>query len=274
MTEHIFRRFTLNQRIQHILFFVSFILLAYTGFPLKFPEQWWSHWMIASVGGFDNRTWIHHASGLVMIGVSIYHVVYHILEKPRYDVLFNLKDLDDFKQQMRYFLRYSNEHPKFGRYTWKQKFEYFGAGFGAVIMGFSGLLMYHPFDAMRYFPIGLIQIAGLFHTWEAVLASIAVFIGHFYDEHFGKFPNLSWVTGNISEDEMRHEHPLEYEEAMKGQPAGISDNPGHNEHNKNDHILIVMFARMIFTILFVAICVWMLWISYQVLAEAIVTYVL
>ena len=134
MVELIFKRFTLNQRIQHILFFTSFILLAYTGFPLKFPEAWWSSWMISSVGGFDNRTFIHHFSGLVMIGVSVYHVVYHILEKPRYDVLFNLKDIGDFTQQIKYFLRYSDEHPRFGRYTWKQKVEYFGAGFGAVVI--------------------------------------------------------------------------------------------------------------------------------------------
>ena len=271
MVELKFRRFTLNQRIQHILFFVSFILLAYTGFPLKFPEEWWSRWMIASVGGFDNRTLIHHISGFVMIGVSVYHLVYHILEKPRYDVLFNLKDLDDFKQQIKYYMRYSDEHPKFGRYTWKQKFEYFGAGFGAVIMGFTGLLMYQPFEAMKYFPIGLIQIASLFHTWEAVLASIAVFIGHFYDEHFEKFPNLSWVTGNITEEEMRHEHPLEYDEAMKNRTTGSQENV---EHKKNNNILIVELARMVFTLIFLVICVWMLWISYSVLAEAIRTYVL
>jgi len=270
MVELTFKRFTLNQRIQHILFFTSFILLAYTGFPLKFPEAWWSRWMIESVGGFDNRTIIHHFSGLVMIGVSVYHVVYHILEKPRYDILFNLKDLDDFSQQIRYFLRYSDEHPKFGRYTWKQKFEYFGAGFGAVIMGFTGLLMWQPFEAMKYFPLGLVQIANLFHTWEAVLASIAVFIGHFYDEHFGKFPNFSWLTGNVPEDEMRHEHALEYEEAMKNRPAG---NPEHGEHKKN-HILIVGFARLVFTIFFLAICIWMLWISYKVLLEAINTYII
>ena len=97
-------------------------------------------------------------------------------------------------------------------------------------MGFTGLLMYQPFEAMKYFPIGLIQIASLFHTWEAVLASIAVFIGHFYDEHFEKFPNLSWVTGNITEDEMRHEHPLEYDEAMKNRTTG---NPENAENKKN-----------------------------------------
>ena len=271
MVELKFKRFTLNQRIQHIIFFTSFILLAYTGFPLKFPEEWWSRWMIESVGGFDNRTFIHHFSGLAMIGVSIYHVVYHILEKPRYDILFNLQDLEDFKQQIMYYLRYSDEHPKFGRYTWKQKFEYFGAGFGAVIMGFTGLLMWQPFEAMKYFPIGFVQIANLFHTWEAVLASIAVFIGHIYDEHFGKFPNLSWLTGNIPEEEMRHEHPLEYEEAMKSQKIANPENMGHKEHK---NILIVGFGKFVFTIIFLAICIWMVWISYSVLMEAVKTYVL
>ena len=271
MVELKFKRFTLNQRIQHILFFTSFIMLAYTGFPLKFPDEWWSRWMIASVGGFDNRTFIHHFSGLVMIGVSVYHVVYHILEKPRYDILFNLKDLEDFQQQIAYYLRYSDKHPKFGRYTWKQKFEYFGAGFGAVIMGFTGLLMWQPFEAMKYFPIGFVQIADLFHTWEAVLASIAVFIGHFYDEHFGKFPNLSWLTGNIPEEELKHEHPLEYEEAMKDRPTGNSEPV---EHKPAKNVLIVGFARLVFTMLFLAIVIWMIWISYNVLTEAVKTYIL
>ena len=264
-----FKRFTLNQRIQHMIFFTTFILLAYTGFPLKFPDEWWSRWMIDSVGGFDNRTFIHHYSGLLMIGVSVYHVVFHLLEKPRFDVLFNMKDLKDFQQQIRYYLRYSNEHPKFGRYTWKQKFEYFGAGFGAVIMGFTGILMWHPFGAMQYLPLGIIQIANLFHTWEAVLASIAVFIGHFYDEHFGKFPNMSWLTGNISEEEMHEEHPLEYEEAMKG-----VDPVNETQTRPGNNILIIGFAKMLFTIVFLAICIWMLWISYMVLAEAVNTYIL
>src|SRR5659263_744042 len=250
------------------IFYLFYSACVY-GFPLKFPEEWWSRWMIESVGGFDNRTFIHHFSGLAMIGVSIYHVVYHILEKPRYDIIFNLKDLEDFRQQIRYYLRYSDEHPKFGRYTWKQKFEYFGAGFGAVIMGFTGLLMWQPFEAMKYFPIGFVQIANLFHTWEAVLASIAVFIGHIYDEHFGKFPNLSWLTGNIPEEEMRHEHPVEYEEAMKSQKIV---NPENMEHKENKNILIVGFAKLVFTILFLAICIWMLWISYSVLTEAVKTF--
>jgi formate dehydrogenase gamma subunit len=271
MTELKFKRFTVNQRIQHIIFFTTFILLAYTGFPLKFPDEWWAKWMIDSVGGFDNRTLIHHYSGLLMIGVSVYHVVFHLLEKPRFDVLFNLQDLKDFTAQMRYYLRLTDEHPKFGRYAWKQKFEYFGAGFGAVVMGFTGLLMWQPFEAMKYFPLGVVQIANLFHTWEAVLASLAVFIGHFYDEHFTKFLNMSWITGNIPEEEMIHEHAREYEEVMKDQE--LRDEVTEMSHGKGNG-LIMAFAKSCFAVVFIAITVWMLWISYQVLVTAINTYVL
>lgn len=271
MPEFKFKRFTLNQRIEHIIFFSTFILLAYTGFPLMFPDEWWSKWMISSVGGFDNRTFIHHGAGLIMIGVSVYHVVYHILEKPRYDVLFNMDDISNFLQQIRYSLRYSDERPKSGRYTWKQKFEYFGAGFGAVVMGFTGILMWKPFEAMQYFPIGIIQVANLFHTWEAVLASIAVFIGHFYDEHLEKFPNMSWLTGTISEEELRHEHPLEYEEVMGNY---VINAPVNKIESRGGNKMITGFAKLLFTIFFLAITMWMLWISYQVLVEAVRTYIL
>lgn len=278
MSEFKFRRFTLNQRIQHIIFFMSFILLAYTGFPLKFPDEWWSRWMIASVGGFDNRTLIHHISGFMMIGISIYHVVFHaILEKPRYDILFNLKDVQDFWQQMLYFLKIIDEHPSFGRYSWKQKFEYFGAGFGAVIMGFTGILMLSPFESMKYFPIGLIQIAGIFHTWEAVLASIAVFIGHMYDEHFVKFPNLSWITGNISEEEMRHEHKLEYESAIDDYNTKNVIKKNDNDELKSYDVrnkLLIAFSKTMFTVIFLTVCIWMLWISYYTLLDAIKIYIL
>ncbi len=41
---------------------------------------------------------------------------------------------------------------------------------------------------------------------------------------------------------------------------------------KNNNI-IIGFAKLLFTILFLAIVIWMLWISYKVLVEALTTYV-
>ena len=70
---------------------------------------------------------------------------------------------------------------------------------------------------------------------------------------------------------MRQEHPLEYEEAMKSQKIG---NPENVDPKKNNNILIVGLAKLAFTIIFLTICIWMLWISYNVLVEAVKTYVL
>jgi hypothetical protein len=143
--------------------------------------------------------------------------------------------------------------------------------------------MWQPFEAMKYLPIGFIQIANLFHTWEAVLASLAVFIGHFYDEHFDKFLNMSWLTGDISEEEMKHEHPAEYEIVMNENRTNKTEyaksilTPLSNINNDNiSNIKKVtkIFSKFIFTIIFLIISIWMLYISYKVLMEAVNTYIL
>ncbi len=43
---------------------------------------------------------------------------------------------------------------------------------------------------------------------------------------------------------------------------------------KTNNIIIIGFAKLLFTILFLAIVIWMLWISYKVLLEAVNTYIL
>lgn len=43
---------------------------------------------------------------------------------------------------------------------------------------------------------------------------------------------------------------------------------------EGNNIIIIGFAKLIFTIVFLVICIWMLWISYMVLLEAVNTYIL
>ena len=144
-------------------------------------------------------------------------------------------------------------------------------------MGFTGILMMNPLESMKYFPLGMIQISGLLHTWEAVLASIAIFIGHLFDEHFAKYPNWSWLTGNVSEEEMKHEHSLEYE-------AAISDYKSKNcikevirdksEESIVRYKVITVLSKTAFTMFFLIVCIWMLWISYNTLMDAVTHYVI
>ena len=59
----------------------------------------------------------------------------------------------------------------------------------------------------------------MIHYYEAVLASLAILVWHFYGVIFNPdvYPlNLSCIKGTLSEEEMEEEHPLELEK-LKGE---------------------------------------------------------
>jgi len=89
----------------------------------------------------------------------------------------NLKDLKDFMQQMG-LPRFQDEHPKFGRYTWKKKFEYFG-GDWSCRHGAPPDNNVVPFWMHEVIPSRSCPDSHPVPHMEAVLASLAIFIGHF-----------------------------------------------------------------------------------------------
>ena len=219
--EVFFKRFTFNQLVEHWVMIGTFMLLVVTGMPVKFPDAWWSPVIISFVGGFEMRTQIHHAAGVGMVLLGIYHVVYHIFvdKEPLLErkVWPTLKDAQDFWQTTLFYFGRA-EHPKYGRYSWKEKFDYWGAFWGMVMLCVTGLIMMFPFVAMEYIPYAYVHLATIIHTDEALLATLFIFIVHWWNVHYSPevFPmSKAWLTGNLSEEQMKHEHPLEYEEAMR-----------------------------------------------------------
>ena len=221
MGEVFFKRFTFNQLAEHWVMIATFMLLVVTGMPVKFPDAWWSPVIINLVGGFEMRTQIHHAAGIGMVLLGIYHVVYHVFvdKEPLLErnVWPTLKDARDFWQTILFYLGRA-EHPKYGRYSWKEKFDYWGAFWGMVMLCVTGLIMMFPFVAMDYIPYAYVHLSTIVHTDEALLATLFIFIVHWWNVHYSPevFPmSKAWLTGNLSEEQMKHEHPLEYEEAMR-----------------------------------------------------------
>lgn len=219
MGHHLYLRMSLSERIQHGSLLVSFITLVITGFMLRYPNAWW----VASIGdfreaAFDLRGLIHRIAAVVMIVAALYHI-YYVLFVSRgkeliRDLMPKFQDLLDARDVLKYNLGLSPYKPKFGRFSYIEKSEYWALVWGTVVMGVTGFIMW--FDNTF---IGLLtklgyDVARLIHFYEAWLATLAIVVWHFYYVMFNpdSYPiNLAFWTGTITEHEMHEEHPLELE---------------------------------------------------------------
>jgi cytochrome b subunit of formate dehydrogenase len=171
-------------------------------------------------------------AAVVMIADFCIHVLYvffNIVRNrtplSRMQLLPNLQDARDIRDNLRYFLFFTDERPRFHRFSYIEKFDYWAVFWGMFIMAGSGLVLWHPEVAGQFFPAEVIQIAYVAHSDEALLAFLAIVIWHFYNVHFNPrvWPaNKVWYKGTLSEEEMLHEHPRELEEILEQLKRGRS----------------------------------------------------
>src|SRR5262249_23232924 len=73
LADHSVLRMTVSQRAQHFVLALSFVILALTGFALKFPDSWLAK-LLGSSEPF--RRWAHRIAGVVLLLVGAYHLIY------------------------------------------------------------------------------------------------------------------------------------------------------------------------------------------------------
>lgn len=213
-----FERFSLNRRIQHIVLMFSFTLLVITGLPVRYSNSPVSAMIIKMLGGFTARAVLHRVGAVMLIALAIYHVVHTALSREgRYEfraLLPRWKDFTDLFQMLKFFFMFAQSKPKFDRYNYIEKFEYFAVGWGTVVMILTGLILWFEERSIVFLPLWAIDIARVVHSWEALLAFLTILIWHMYHVHLkpGHFPmDRVWIDGKISEEDMKRNHPLEYE---------------------------------------------------------------
>ena len=86
----------------------------------------------------------------------------------------------------------------------------------------TGFMLWNPIATARLLPGEFIPAAQVVHGGEALLAILAVLVWHFYAVHLRQF-NRSMFTGELSEEEMEHEHPLELERIKAGKAEAAAD---------------------------------------------------
>jgi len=205
-------RMTKLQRMQHAGLFVSFFTLVLTGFALKYPDALLGRVLFNEL----LRSWIHRCAGVLMLAVSLFHVFYLAVypegRKLLKDMLPVLKDATDIVAVFKYYLGLSNERPQFKRFNYAEKMEYWALVWGTAVMGATGLAIWFKVISGDVAPRWWVDVATTVHFYEAILATLAILVWHFYMVIFDPdtYPmNWAWFDGKMSLEHYVVEHGLD-----------------------------------------------------------------
>ena len=227
-------RFTRGERAQHWLLAASFGALTLSGFALLW------HWRLpglAPAAAETARQLVHRGAASVFLALAVWHVGYLAGTRrgrglvramlPRHATARNVlcgmaacirlgppsvNDWRDLVQMVRYNIGLTREPPRFGRFSYAEKMEYFGLIWGGAIMAVTGLALWFEVPVLNRLPAWAADLATVMHRWEAVLAAASIVIWHFYFTIWNPdvFPLArTMLTGRMSREEMTREHPLE-----------------------------------------------------------------
>lgn len=222
-------RFTRLNRILHALMIVSFLSLALTGMTLKFSYTQWAVVLSRILGGFESAGYIHRVAAVLMVGIFITHLIDLVRMKRKeygtWRALFTgpstmlptKKDFQDFLGSMKWFLGLG-QRPKYGRWTYWEKFDYLAVFWGITVIGSTGLILWFPEFFTLFIPGWFINVATIIHSDEALLATGFIFTVHFFNTHLRpeKFPmDIVIFTGHMPLEEFKLDKPAEYEVRVK-----------------------------------------------------------
>jgi cytochrome b subunit of formate dehydrogenase len=219
-----FVRFAHLYRVLHACMIVSFLTLAVTGLSLKFSYTPWAASFSRLLGGFETAGYIHRFAAIVMFSTFTAHVI-GLFKQKRHNqttwkaILFGpntllptRQDMHEFVATIKWFVG-MGPRPKYGRWTYWEKFDYFAVFWGIVVIGSTGLTLWFPVFFTRFLPGSFINVATIIHSDEALLATGFIFTVHFFNTHLRpeKFPmDTTIFTGHMALAELKRDKPREY----------------------------------------------------------------
>ena len=227
-TEHrLVTRMSRNQRLQHVLLFSSFIVLVLTGFALKFPDSWF-----ASLLGLGEkvRSIAHRVAAVILIGVGTYHLFYLVLSRDGrrliQDFLPAPKDASDVWGTLRYYLGLGSEKPEFARFNYAEKAEYWALVWGMFVMAGTGIMLWAKVAVGNLLPRWWLDVATAIHFYEAVLATLAIVVWHFYQVFLDPdvYPmNWAWWDGKMPFEHYAEEHGLDTNTLLEAARSEVAE---------------------------------------------------
>jgi len=193
-------RMSVPFRITHAVAAVSFMVLVFSGFALKYPESWWADLIQIADGEF--RGLIHRIAAVGLIGACLFHFGHlAVSARARHQMSAMLPSSADFKEffhRVGYNLGRRPEPPAPVRIGYVEKIEYWAALWGTVITAVTGFVLWFENFTLAWLPGWVPEAATVLHFLEAILATLAILIWHFYFVIFDPavYPmDTAWLTG-------------------------------------------------------------------------------
>jgi cytochrome b subunit of formate dehydrogenase len=177
-------RLSLPFRIAHWMLLSSFIVLVWTGFALKYPDTWFAQPLLQFENGLAFRGWVHRIAAIVMLSAFAFHAVHLAVDRRARACIRGMmpgfEDLHELREKVRWFLGRRPEMPRSPALGYAEKAEYLALVWGTVVMAFSGFILWFENWSLANLPKWASDVATVVHFYEAVLASLAIVVWHFY----------------------------------------------------------------------------------------------
>ena len=190
------------ERVQHAVLALSFLTLVWTGFALKYPDSWWARPLLVLEGAHSVRSIVHRIAAVVFMAISVTHLVALLVNRKLRqhwkEMLPNRRDPREALSNFAYNLGLGAAPPGRSAHSYVEKAEYWAVVWGAVVMASTGLLLWANNLAMRFLPKSWLDVATSVHFYEALLATLAIVVWHFYSIIFDPdvYPlNTAFLTG-------------------------------------------------------------------------------
>lgn len=203
---NLIERYKPEDRVNHWLTAITFILLALSGLALFHPAFFWL------TNLFGGGTWtriLHPFIGVVLV-VSFWFLA------QRFAVYNRITDADrEWMRRVRDVLAKREQNlPEVGRYNGGQKYLFWVMVVTIALLFLSGIILWQPWFA-PWFPVGLVRVAALVHAVTAFII-IAGVIVHIYAAIWVKGSIRAMTRGSVSRAWAKQHHPGWYREVNKG----------------------------------------------------------
>ncbi|WP_334039831.1 formate dehydrogenase subunit gamma [Burkholderia ambifaria] len=198
-------RYTANERTNHWITAITFVLLALSGLALFHPSMFW---LTALFGGGQWTRILHPFVGLVMF-VSFAILVVRFWHH-------NVLDADD-RQWLRQIddvvTNREDRLPPVGRYNAGQKLLFFTLVVCLLLLLLSGIVIWRRYFSF-YFPIGVIRAAAVVHAVAAFVLIVSIIV-HIYAALWVKGSIGAMVRGTVTLGWARKHHSKWFRESVK-----------------------------------------------------------